>query len=170
MIEKVIDTGDTGRLRIQDKTDGPDKVVELWVQSLSPVSIPNLPWAYSIDGLRSTWKSFNFLNTTMWQRLGLVFVGTDKKDFVLHLGETGTSQLEGPTDLEIEIYGYIPSEEPPEEPAPEPDPDEPVLPPRLVNIKVGDIWKRAQVYVRVNGVWKRASPWVYGVDGWKEIV
>lgn len=144
MEEHVINTGDTGRLRIKDYTDDPDKMyVEMAVQSLSPVSIPQLPWTYSKDASMSGWKSFNFTDTTMWQNLGSVYLGTSVREFTLHLGSTGTSHLNGPTDQKISVSGYV---------AP-PDGGGSTTPPTDVYIKVGTAWKKATPYVNVNGVW-----------------
>ncbi|MCA1806538.1 MAG: hypothetical protein LC687_01545 [Actinobacteria bacterium] len=157
MIEHTVDTGDTGRLKILDKTDDTDDMtVELFVQSLSPVSIPQLPWTYSINTSISSWKSFNFQDTTMWQRLSVVYVGT-AENFTLYLEDTGTSQLQGPTELEIDLYGYVPTVDP--------GPD-----PKRVNIKVGNQYKKATPYIKVDGVWKVAVPFVRVERGWTEIV
>lgn len=155
MIEHILDTGDTGRLKIEDRTDEASKNVELWVQSLSPVSIPDLPWTYSINSSRSSWKSFNFVDTTMWQRLAEVYAGTNET-FTLHLGDTGTSQLNGPTDHQINLAGYIPSTSGPTGSG-------------QVVIKAGGVYKNATPYVKHNGVWKIAQPFVRGERGWTEV-
>lgn len=146
MIESTMATGDKGILKIQDKTDVVDKTVDLWIQSLSPVYIPQLPWTYSINGVMEPWKSFKFLYTTLQQHLGVVYVGY-AETFVLHLGDTGTSQLAGPTDFAVDLnQSGI----------------------RTVSIKVGDVYKQAIPYVNVDGVWTPAAPWVASGGQWKE--
>lgn len=152
MIEHIITTGDTGRLKIVDNTDNPGLMTaELWIQSLSPVSVPALPWTYSIDETISTWKSFNFVNTTVWQKLKDQYVGTSRT-VTLHLGSTGTSQLNGPTNQTINLYGYVPPE--------------PIVVVATVKVKVGSTYKTAIPYVRVNGVWTVAHPYIKTVNGW----
>lgn len=156
MIEKVLTTGDTGRLKVIDNTDDSGLMTaDMWVQSLSPVSIPQLPWSYSIDGNRVSWKAFNFKATTMWQKLGTVYVGK-AQTFILHLGVTGTSHLQGPTDLEVSLFGY--------QPGSGPSPGK-----GSVNIKVDGVYKKAIPYVNDNGVWKQAQPLVRTENGWKEL-
>lgn len=161
-----MDTGDTGRIRIRDKTDEADKLVEFWVQSLSPIGIPQLPWAFSVGDVQSEWRPYNFQNTTIWQQVGVIHVGDSSVETVtLHLGNTGTSQLGGPTDLEINLFSYIQPEDP--ENPPEPGEQSPV--PRYANITVGNVVKKAIPYVNVAGVWKPALTFHHGANGWKEI-
>lgn len=105
MIEYTTTTGDTGVLIVDDYTDGDSKLgrgVDLFVQSTSPVSIPELSWSYTIDDVDSSVKSFNFKNTTLKQHLGFVYVGY-AGSFVLHLGVSGHAQLAGPTDLPVTL-------------------------------------------------------------------
>lgn len=155
MIEHILATGDKGQLRIRDNTDDAGLMnVEMAVRSLSPVSIPQMPWTYSINGIMSGWKSFNFKDTTLWQNLGVVHVGTAQR-FTLHLGGTGTSQLGGPTDHQIDLYGYVP--------------------PSggggsgKVRIKIDGVYKLATPFVNVNGVWKQATPLVRSERGWTQL-
>lgn len=164
MIEHIITTGDTGRLKIEDRTDDPDQMtVVLFVQSLSPVSISQLPWAYSKDATRSGWNSFNFRDTTLWQGLGSVYVGDSVQSFTLHLGDSGTSQLGGPTDHQVSLFGYVAPEDPID-----PGPTGPTIN-RNMYVKVGDLYKRATPYVNVNGVWQIAQPFVRTERGWSEM-
>lgn len=158
MIEHIISTGDTGSLKIQDNTDNPSLMtVELWVKSSSPVNIPNLPWTYSVNGSQNSWKSFNFTNTTLWQYLGGVYVGT-LRTAALILGATNTSQLAGPTTHEIELAGYV---EPinPTPPSGEGSNGE-------VRVLVDGVYRRATPYVNVNDVWTVATPYVRSERGW----
>lgn len=154
MIEYVKDTGDDGQLKIEDKTDDSDLMtVELWLKSSSPVSVPELPWAYSVDGAGTSWRSFNFTDTTLWQRIHIAHVGTSET-FTMHLGDTNTSQLEGPTDLEINLAGYV-----------EPDGSQS----GLVDVRVDGSWKKAVPYVRHGGSWKKAQAFVKTSQGWEPV-
>lgn len=141
-----MNTGDRGVMVIQDKTDTADKTVDLYLQSLSPVFIPQLPWTYSIDGVMAPWQSKRFNFNAARQHLGLVYVGY-ADTFILHLGATGHPQLGGPTDFPISLNqaGV-----------------------RSVAIKVGDVWKQAVPYVNVDGVWKPAAPYVMSGSTWQK--
>lgn len=151
-IESVITTGDVGRLKIVDKTDDESLMtVEMWAQSLSPVAIPQLPWTYSINTTMSSWKSFNFANTTVWQKLGSVYVGATE-NFTLHLGNTGTPQLNGPTNHNIQLFGSTA------------DTGSAAL--DKITIKDGNARRTVVPYVNVNGVWKPARAYVRTDQGW----
>lgn len=140
--------GTNGFMQIQDLTDTPENTVRLLILSSSPVVIPEMPWAYSIDGVMSSWQSFNFLNTTNWQQLGLIYVGY-AATFVLHIGDTGTTQLDGPADFEISLQRGSGI--------------------KTVSIKDGDVYKKAIPFVNVDGVWQPAAPMVMSVGEWKEV-
>jgi len=138
VIEQTMPTGNVGKLIIQDKTDSTDKTVDLYIQSTSSIAVPQLPWAYSIDGVMSPWQSFSFTDSVLRQHLGLVHVGY-AEDFILHLGATGTTQLGGPTDFEVQLnQSGI----------------------RTVSLNVDGVWKQAIPYVNVDGVWKPAAAYV----------
>lgn len=142
-----MNTGDQGRLKIIDRTDEAGRTVEFWIRSLSPVSIPSLPWAYSVDGVRTTWKSFNFLNSTVWQRLGIFYVGYAQQ-VTLHLGATNKPQLGGPTDFVVDTLGGV----------------------STCTITVGGVTKKAIAFVTVDGVVKAATMLVQHNTVWKETV
>lgn len=146
MIEHTLVTGDTGTLIIDDNTDGPDKTVDLWIISSSTIAVPQLPWTYSLDGVIKPWQQFNFQDVVTRQHLGLIFVGPYVGDFTLHLGDTGTTQLGGPTDMDVPINGGL----------------------HTMSIKVGTVWKKAIPYVNVAGVWTPVEPWVMDQGAWKK--
>lgn len=146
MIEYTLATGNTGTLIIDDNTDGPDKTVDLYIISSSTIAVPQLPWTYSIDGVIHDWQQFNFQDQVTRQHLGLVYVGAYSSQFTLHLGSTGTTQLGGPTDMVIDINGGV----------------------KYVNIKVGDVYKKALPFVNVEGVWHPASAYVMD-QSWKPV-
>lgn len=147
MIETHITTGTRGLMKVQDNTDGIDKTVDLYIASSLAVSIPQLPWSYSIDGVKSDTKSFKFLSTTAWQHVGKVFVDY-ASTFIFHIDATGHPELGGPTDLSVTLANST----------------------KLVSIKVGDIWQKALPYVNVNGVWTPAIPMVMSNSTWTEVV
>lgn len=145
MIEYTLATGDRGLLIVQDNTDGPDKTVDMYIQSTTTKAVPQLPYSYSIDGVSSGIRQFNFTDSVLRQHLGLIFVGQAAESFTLHLDATNTTQLGGPTDLTITLNQAGVS---------------------VVNVKVGDIWKKAVPYVNVDGVWKPAAAYVLSGSTW----
>lgn len=147
MIEHLHSVGTRGLIKINDNTDGPEKTVDVWLASSTAKAVPQLPWTYSIDSSMSPWQQFNFKAVTSWQHLGVIFVGY-AQTFTLHLGATGTAELDGPDDYPVELQSTV----------------------RTVSVKVGDIWKKAIPYVNVGGVWTPASPWVMSGGTWKETV
>lgn len=147
MIESTIDTGDTGILIVQDNTDNKARTVVLMVQSTSPVAISQMPWSWTLDDKTSGVKSFNFQATTVRQTLGIIYGGYGQH-LTLHLGNTHTAQLGGPTDLEVDLKGGV----------------------STARIKVGDVYKTAVPYVKVDGVWKMASAWVAANGFWTQSV
>jgi len=147
MNETVIETGTRGLMRVVDNTDGTDKTVDLYVSSSLAISVPQLPYSYSIDGVKSDMKSFNFTNTTAWQQLDKVFVGY-ASEFTFHLDATGHAELGGPTDLTIQLLNQT----------------------KLVSVKVGDSWVKALPYVYSDGVWQPATAYVVSNSQWAEVV
>lgn len=134
-------------MKVQDNTDGTDKTVDLYIASSLAVSIPQLPWSYSIDGVLSDTKSFKFVSTTAWQHIDKIFVGYATQ-FVFHIDDTGHAELGGPTDLTVQLQNAT----------------------KLVNVKIGDIWVKALPFVNVGGVWTPATPMVMSNSSWVEIV
>jgi len=148
MIESTLATGDTGLLIVQDNTDGTDKTVDLYIQSTSTVAVPALPWSYSVDGVSSGLRQFNFTDTVLRQHLGLIYVGAGAESFTLHIDNTGTTQLGGPTDLTVMLNQAGVS---------------------VVNVMVGNTWKKAIPYVNDAGVWKPAAAYVMSGSQWKQV-
>lgn len=149
MKETTITTGTRGLMKVADNTDGTDKTVDLYIASSTAISVPQLPWSYSIDGVVSDTRSFNFIATTAWQFLSKIYVGPDALDFIFHIDDTGHVELGGPTDLTIQLQNTSQ---------------------HLVNVKVGDTYKKAIPYVNVNGVWVQAVPMVMVNSQWKVVV
>lgn len=146
MIERTLVTGATGTMIIDDYTDGPDKTLDLYIISSSTVSVPQLPWTYDIDGVMQPWQQFNFLDVVTKQHLGKIFVGAYSSQFTFHLGDTGTAQLGGPTDMQISVNGGA----------------------STVSIKVGNNWVKALPFVNVEGVWTPAQAMVMDQSSWKK--
>ena len=147
MIEYTLATGATGTLIIDDNGDGSDKSVDLYIVSSSTVAVPQLAWAYSIDGNMSSWQQFNFQDVVTRQKLGHVYYGAYSSQFTLHLADTGTTQLGGPTDMQISVNGGA----------------------KYVNVKVGDVYKKALAFVNDGGVWKPANPYVAYKGNWTPV-
>lgn len=140
-------TGTRGLMRIVDNTDGDDKTVDLYLASSAPITVPQLPWSFTIDGVVSITRMFNFTSTTAWQHISKVYVGY-ASSFTFHIGNTGKVELGGPTDFTIELQNII----------------------KPVNIKVGDVWKKAVPYVYDDGVWKPAAAMVFVNSQWTEVI
>lgn len=160
MKEYVKNVGDTGKLIIQDKTDTAilaNKVVDLYVQSLSPVTISSLPWRWYTDTIdpamsppvnghsQFAWNSFRMNNTTLRQHLGMIYVGYSHS-FTLVLGPTGTSQMGSGDTFTVDLATVL----------------------RPISVKVGLVWKQAIPYVKVAGVWKPAVTMILSDGEWKE--
>lgn len=154
MIESpVLQTGTMGLMKVADNTDGTDKTVDLYIQSSAPITVPQLPWSFSIDGVKSDTRSFNFTNTTAWQHVDKIFVDY-ASEFVFHIDNTGTAELGGPTDLTVQLQNGT----------------------RVVFINVNGVYVPAIPYVNVGGVdgaggtWKPAVPYVLENSTWTEVV
>lgn len=140
-------TGDHGQLRIDDLTGTPDGTCDLYIRSTSVVAVPNLGWGYSLNGAAPSLRTFNFQSTTLWQHLGLVYVG-HAAQITLHLTATGTPQLGGPTDLTVDLTAGSSS----------------------AWIKVDGAWVRATAYVNVGGVWKPSDILVETNGNWAKVL
>lgn len=147
MIETILETGTRGLMKIQDNTDGADKTVDLYIASSTPIAVPQLPWSYSIDGVKSDTKSFNFQATVIWQHVSKIYVGY-ATTFIFHIDTTGHVELGGPTDFEITLQNGT----------------------KVVNVKVGEAYLKAIPYVNVGGVWTPAIPMVMANSSWVEVV
>lgn len=159
MKEYIQNVGNTGKIILQDRTDTAiraNKVVDIYLQSLSPVSVPNLPWRWYTEDVdpfvsgedhhaKYSWNSFNFQNTTLRQHVAKIYVDYAHK-FTFVLGATGTSQLDGPTSYTIDLATIL----------------------RPISVKVGTVWKQAIPFVKVGGVWTPAVAMVMQDGQWKE--
>lgn len=145
MKETTRTTGTRGLMKVQDNTDGEDKTVDLYIASSEPIHVMALPWSYSIDGVVSPTTSFELVATTAWQHVKKIYVGY-ASEFIFHIDNSGTPEVGGPTDLTVELQNAT----------------------KLVDIKVGDIWKKALPYVKVDGVWKPAIPMIQVNSQWVE--
>lgn len=153
MQETTDTTGTRGLMKVQDNTDGDDKTVDLYIASSLAIHVASLPWSYSIDGVNSGTNSFEVVSTTAWQHIKKVFVGYASQ-FVFHIGDSGTVELGGPTDLAVDLANST----------------------KLIDIKVGDVWVKALPYVNVGGVdgvggvWQPAVPMIQVNSVWTEVV
>lgn len=125
-------------------------MVEVYLKSDIPIAVPDLPWAYSLDGTYSGLKSKDFLAVTDWQLLGGVYAG-GVQNYTIHLSNTATTELDGPVAHTVSLVGYSgsPSNE-------------------TMWIKVNGVWERAIPYVKHNGVWQVAKPYLKSSGVWVE--
>lgn len=161
MLEYVLDTGEEGKLRIQDFTDDPDDMsATLWLGVPTGFVATGIPWAYSINGETSGWQSYDLWPRAFlpedtpdfeWFRLTILQLSDISETLTLHLGDTNTVELGGPTDLAIDLYvSWDPSE-------------------RMVDIRVDGVWRKATPYVKHDGVWRLAQPFVRDSTGWQPV-
>lgn len=141
----MAETGTEGLLSVI--FDDVDLTVRFAIRSDEPISIPQMPWAFSIDGVMSSWRSFNFQPVTTWQNLGLAHV-PGVEEVVLHLGNTNTDELGGPTDLVVDLLAHF----------------------GLVHIKIDSEYKLAQPFVKHNNEWKMAQPFAKHDNEWKTTI
>lgn len=85
-------TGSTGTMRITDT----GTTVEFWLKAGSGTYNDHLPWSYTVNGVTSGTKTFNFLPGGDWQKLQSWTV-TTSQTVTFKIGDTGTSGLGGPT-------------------------------------------------------------------------
>ena len=147
MIATTGTTGTRGLMKIEDNTDGPDKTVDLYIASSAPISVPNLGWSYSLDGVASSIASFNVTNTTAWQHVAKVFVGYASR-VAFHIEASGTAELGGPTDLSVDLQNGT----------------------KVVFVKVDGVWQPAIPFVFTGGAWQPATPYVFVNSQWTEVV
>lgn len=154
MIEHISNTGTDGQLKIEDRTDDPSvMLVDLFVKSAVPLSAFTLAWSYSIEAVDYSVRAFNFASgDTDWQQLGSIYVGL-AQDFTLRMGNSSTTELAGPTDFNVALYGYNAGGST-----------------QTVDVRVGGVYKKAQTHVRVAGVWKTATPFVKKDGVWVQIL
>lgn len=77
--------------------------VEFWINSGNSTTFDNeLPWAYIVNGVTSSWQSFRYNANAGWQRLGAWNV-TSNQTVTFKLNSTGTAGLGGPTTFSIGI-------------------------------------------------------------------
>lgn len=93
------DTGNRGTMRIRDT----GSVVEFWINANEPNTWVNeMPWAYVINGVSSSWREFRYARGAGWERVGYWNVTTDQR-VTFKLGDTGTNALGGPTNHSADI-------------------------------------------------------------------
>lgn len=134
-------------MKVQDHTGGEDKTVDLFLSSSQAISIPAIPWSFSIDGVKSEKKTFKLVATTAWQHVAKIYVGY-ASEFIFHIDETGYAQMGGPTDLVVPLENKT----------------------KPVNVYINGVWKKAIPYVYTNGAWTPAVAMVFSNSAWTEVV
>lgn len=138
----------SGTLEVQDKTDGPDKIVDLYVGGINDSRSQTIAWSYKINDVSSSLQNFHYAGPG-WGHLATVYVGY-AQTFTLHLEPTppGSNLFLGPHDLVVNLQAGSST--------------------KSVGIKVGDQYKRAIPFVKVDGVWMPVTPLVNVAGEWKE--
>lgn len=99
MTDYTKSTGGTGTMMIRDT----GTYVEFWINSgNSQTYDAALPWAYVINGVTSTWRYYDYVANTGWQRLAS-FLTTYSQLATFKLGSTGTQGFGGPTTFSVNI-------------------------------------------------------------------
>jgi hypothetical protein len=99
MTDYLKSTGSTGKMMIRDTGTN----VEYWINSgNSQTYDAQLPWAYVINGVTSSWRSYNYVANSGWQRLAS-FPTTYSQLATFKLGSTGTQGFGGPTTFSVNI-------------------------------------------------------------------
>lgn len=92
-------TGSSATMMIRDT----GTYVEFWINSNNSVTwMGELPWAYVVNGVSSSWKYYNYQAGAGWEKLGSWLVTTDQT-VTFKLGDTGTSGFGGPTNFSVSI-------------------------------------------------------------------
>lgn len=139
-------TGNAGTMRMDD--NGVDNV-DLYLLGVNEL-VEQVPWAYTLDGVMSSWKSFRLEPNLAWQKLTTLFVGSTQ-DVTFHLGASGNALLGGPQDMTVDIQrgdliGGVGGG---------------------ARIPVDGIYKNALVWLNDQGEWKPVQPWAKKAGVWR---
>lgn len=142
MTDYTLDTGTDGTMMIRDENGN----LDLWIKAAVDTVVPEMPWAFTLNGVTEGWRSFDFQAGGLYQLVTTLWVGYTQT-VIFHLGDTGTADLGGPTDLSVDILRGSSA--------------------GVANVKSGAVHKTALVYVRDGGVWKSAETWVRVASVWR---
>ncbi len=99
MVDYNKSTGSSGTMRIRDT----GTTVEFWLNAGNSTTFNHdLPWGYTINGVTSNNRTFDYSAGDGWQRLGAWGV-TTSQTVTFRLGDTGTSGFGGPTTHSVTI-------------------------------------------------------------------
>lgn len=99
MVDYNKSTGSSGTMRIRDN----GSTIEFWISSGNSTTYAyDMPWAYIINGVSSSWREFRYEAGDGFQRLGTWTV-TTSQTVTFKLGDTDTSGLGGPTNFSVSI-------------------------------------------------------------------
>lgn len=99
MVDYDKPTGSTGTMKIRDT----GTYVEFYIRSGNSTTYNyQMPWAYVINGVTSSWKYFRYEKGAGYELLGRWNV-TTTQTVTFKLGDTGTSGLGGPTTHSVKI-------------------------------------------------------------------
>lgn len=137
-------TGQSGAMLIRD--DG-SNFVDLFFENSTGNAIPEVPWTYTLNGRKESLRNLSIEDGVKLKHAIQLFVGT-AQTIIFHLGESGSTELGGPTDLSAYIQrGSLQG---------------------TVNITVGAGTRKAIPYVNVNGVWRIAEPYSRFEGNWTQ--
>lgn len=123
--------------------------VDLYLMGVNE-AVSQIPWAYTLNGVTSNWRSFDLQDDVVWQKVGTLFVPTTQT-ITFKLGATGHVKLGGPIDMEVDIQRG----------------DVVGLGDGTARIRDAGVHKTAIAWVNDQGEWKQAISWgrVAGVWG-----
>ena len=148
MREHIFQTGTDGEIKIVDRTDEDDMLVEMQIRCAAAIDIPELPWLYSVDGNQSNVWSHHLLANDDWQVLDEVFILGDSSSFTFKILDTGFTEMNGPAEFTVDLLG---------------------APSSGLAYVLDGTWKPAEVYVNVRGVWRHAQPFVRDQGIWRQV-
>lgn len=139
----------SGILEIQDKTDDPSKLVDLWMgTTIGEARDQDVVWSYTIDGVVSSLQHFYFPTGGSWHHVSTIYVGY-AHSFTFHIEPTLPGSIfTGPVDFTVDLWAGSYT--------------------KTVSIKDGDVYKKAIPFVNVDGVWQPAAAWIMSAGEWVE--
>lgn len=150
MIERFLNLGTTGQIKLIDHTDNSEKdFVEMWYKADPPIFRRQMAYTSSVDGAQQRWNIFTWQALTDWYRLGARHAG-GADTFTFHFRDSGTIELGGDVDFTIQLLGASGT--------------------NLVEVRVDGVWKKATPFVKSGGVWIQPTPYLKVNGVWKEIL
>lgn len=123
--------------------------VDILVTSEYPdVIMEEMPWSYTLNSVRDPWRTARIM-PNVWITLGRLYVPTSQT-VSIHIGETNTSEIEGPHDFSFYVNRGAGS--------------------AGARVTQGATSSRAIPYVNVQGVWKVAEGYAKHAGVWRQTI